>query len=170
MSRDGAARCVASSVRVLLSGAHVAASRPSLESRYSADIGISDAIILINSYASRMRTNLSPYRSNLSLYSVGTRQCTLLGVQSWVRFCQQEFGEFPRLVGRYCSYLLPKQAGGTPQILVDKTSPMTGRLRVYTATSPTNRIGPTNASGDVSTWCIYISKFYGSNPDAKQGM
>ena len=37
----------------------------------------------------------------------------------------------PWLVGRYCSYLLPKQAGGTPQILVDKTSPMTGRLRVY---------------------------------------
>ena len=34
------------------------------------------------------------------------------------------------LVGRYCSYLLLKQAGGTPQILVDKTSPMTGRLRV----------------------------------------
>ena len=57
---------------------------------------------------------------------------TLLGVQSWVRICQQEFGEFPRLVGRYCSYLLPKQAGGTPQILVDKTSRMTGRLRVYT--------------------------------------
>ena len=48
-----------------------------------------------------------------------------------MRFCQQEFGEFPRLVGRYCSYLLPKQAGGTPQILVDKTSRMTGRLRVY---------------------------------------
>ena len=55
----------------------------------------------------------------------------LLGVPSCVRFCQQEFGEFPRLVGRYCSYLLPKQAGGTPQILVDKTSRMTGRLRVY---------------------------------------
>ena len=55
---------------------------------------------------------------------------TLLGVQSWVRFCRQEFGEFPRLVGRYCSYLLPKQAGGTPQILVDKTSAMSGRLRV----------------------------------------
>ena len=34
-------------------------------------------------------------------------------------------------MGRYCSYLLPKQAGGAPQILVDKTSPMTGRLRVY---------------------------------------
>ena len=39
--------------------------------------------------------------------------------------------KFPRLVGRYCSYLLPKQAGGTPQIIVDKTSRMTGRLRVY---------------------------------------
>ena len=25
-------------------------------------------------------------------------------------------GEFPRLVGRYCSYLLPKQDGGTFQI------------------------------------------------------
>ena len=37
----------------------------------------------------------------------------------------------PRLVGRYCSYLLSKQAGGTPQILVDKTSSMSGRLRVY---------------------------------------
>jgi len=46
---------------------------------------------------------------------------TLLGVPLCMRFCQQEFWEFPRLVGRYCSYLLPKQAGGTPQILVDKT-------------------------------------------------
>ena len=55
---------------------------------------------------------------------------TLLGVQSCVRFCQQEFGEFPRLVGRYYSYLLPKQARGTPLILVDKTLPMTGHLRV----------------------------------------
>ena len=25
-------------------------------------------------------------------------------VMSWVRFCRQEFGEFPRLVGSYCSY------------------------------------------------------------------
>ena len=52
---------------------------------------------------------------------------TLLGVPSCVRFCQQDFGEFPRLMGRYCSYLLPKQAGGTPQILVDKTLRMTSR-------------------------------------------
>ena len=62
---------------------------------------------------------------------------TLLGVQLWVRFCRQEFGEFPRLVGRYCDYLLPKQAMGTPQILVDKTSPMTGCLRVYFSDNPT---------------------------------
>ena len=55
---------------------------------------------------------------------------TLLGGHSWVRFCQQ-FVEFCRLVGRNCSHLLPKQAGGTPQILVDKTSSMSGRLRVY---------------------------------------
>ena len=59
------------------------------------------------------------------------RYFTLLDIQSWVRFCWHEFGEFPRLVGRYCSYLQPKQAGGTPQILVNKTSPMTGHLRVY---------------------------------------
>ena len=29
--------------------------------------------------------------------------------------------DVPRLVGRYCSYLLPKQAGGTPQIKVIPT-------------------------------------------------
>ena len=51
-----------------------------------------------------------------------TGKCyTLLGGSSFARFFQQEFGEFLRLVGRYCSYLLPKQAGVTPQILVDKT-------------------------------------------------
>ena len=41
---------------------------------------------------------------------------TLLGGSSFARFCQQEFREFPQLVGRYCSYLLPKQDGGTSQI------------------------------------------------------
>ena len=56
---------------------------------------------------------------------------TLLGVPSWVRFCRREFWEFPWLMGRYCSYLLPKQAGGTLQIFVDKTLRMTNRLRVY---------------------------------------
>ena len=34
----------------------------------------------------------------------------------WLRF-----GEFPWLVGRYCSCLLPKQGGGTSQIQVNKT-------------------------------------------------
>ena len=48
-----------------------------------------------------------------------------------MRFCRQEFGEFPRLVGRYCSYLLPKQAGRTPQIFVFKTLQMAGRPTVY---------------------------------------
>ena len=55
----------------------------------------------------------------------------LLGVPSCVRFCQQEFGELPRLVGHYCSYLLPKQAGGTTQILVSKTLRMIGRPALY---------------------------------------
>ena len=61
----------------------------------------------------------------------GSRSRILLGVRSWVRFCRQEFGEFPRLVGRYCSYLLPKQAGGTPQILVFKTLRMKSRPALY---------------------------------------
>ena len=34
----------------------------------------------------------------------------------WLRF-----GEFPRLVGRYCSCLLPKQNGGTSHIKVNPT-------------------------------------------------
>ena len=37
-------------------------------------------------------------------------------------------------MGRYCSYLLPKQAGGTPQILLFKTLRMTGRPTVYCIT------------------------------------
>ena len=56
---------------------------------------------------------------------------TLLGVPSCVRLCQQEFGEFPRPAWAVGSYSSGPPAGGTPQILVDKTSPMTGRLRVY---------------------------------------
>ena len=37
----------------------------------------------------------------------------------------------PRPAWAVCSYSSSSPAGGTPQILVDKTSPMTGRLRVY---------------------------------------
>ena len=55
---------------------------------------------------------------------------TLLGGHSWMRFCQQEFGEFPRPAWAVGGYSSGPSAGGTPQILVDKTSPMSGRLRV----------------------------------------
>ena len=37
----------------------------------------------------------------------------------------------PRLLGRYCSYLLPKQAGGTTQILIFETLRMIGRPALY---------------------------------------
>ena len=56
--------------------------------------------------------------------------CTLLGVPSFARFRRYEFGEFPGpawAVGRYSS---GPPAGGTPQILNDKTLRMTSRLRV----------------------------------------
>ena len=44
-------------------------------------------------------------------------------------------------MGRNCSYLMPKHAGGTPQILVDKTLRMMSRLRVYNnANAPKNVI------------------------------
>ena len=45
--------------------------------------------------------------------------CTLLGGHSWMRFCQQEFGEFPRPAWAVGSYSRGPPAGGTPQILVD---------------------------------------------------
>ena len=53
-------------------------------------------------------------------------------------------------MGRYCSYLLPKQAGGTAQILVDKTSPMTGRLRVYLELIPECRRLRTKVTKNIS--------------------
>ena len=53
--------------------------------------------------------------------SLNARTFFIIGVPSWVRFCQQEFGEFPRLVGRYCSYLL--QAGELPKFLLTKPHP-----------------------------------------------
>ena len=39
--------------------------------------------------------------------------------------------KFPRLVGRYCNYLLPKQTSGTTQILVFKTLRTIGRPALY---------------------------------------
>ena len=58
---------------------------------------------------------------------------TLLGDPSFVRFCQQEFGMFHHPAWAVGSYSSGPPAGGTPQILVDKTSRMTGRLRVYSS-------------------------------------
>ena len=55
---------------------------------------------------------------------------TLLGGSSFARFCQQEFGEFPRPAWAVGSYSSGPPAGATLKILVDKTSPMSGRLRV----------------------------------------
>ena len=46
--------------------------------------------------------------------------CTIWGVRSFARFWRWGFWEFPRLVGRYCSYLLHMQAGRTTQIIVLK--------------------------------------------------
>ena len=46
------------------------------------------------------------------------RASHVLGDLGWVDL---DLGSSPRLVGRYCSYLLPKQGGGTSQIQVNKT-------------------------------------------------
>ena len=47
---------------------------------------------------------------------------TLLGIHSWVRFCRQEFGEFPRLVGRYYTVATycPSRPGELPKFLLIK--------------------------------------------------
>ena len=67
-----------------------------------------------------------------------SRQHTVhsLSIQSWVRFCQQEFGEFPWPAWAVGSYSNGPPAGVTPQIVVDRTSPVTGRLRVYSNINP----------------------------------
>ena len=70
------------------------------------------------------------FRLQLRIFA-GFLYYTLLGVPSFSRFWRWGFGEFPRLVGRYCSYLLPKQTRGAPQILIFKTLQMTGHLTIY---------------------------------------
>ena len=42
-----------------------------------------------------------------------------------------DLGSSPPLVGRYCSYLLPKQDGGTSQIHVNPTKSQTTRVTLY---------------------------------------
>ena len=63
---------------------------------------------------------------------------TLLGGSSFAQgFVNKNLGSSPGWWAATVatSYLLSKQAGGTPQIRVDKTSTMTGRLRVYRISS-----------------------------------
>ena len=50
---------------------------------------------------------------NKSVIASCSQVRTLLGVQSWVRFCEKELGEFPRLMGRYC----PSRSGELPKFL-----------------------------------------------------
>ena len=60
--------------------------------------------------------------------------CTSLFIHSSVpRFWREEFGEFPWLVGRYCSYLLPKQALATLANNSNKTLRQTGWIALYQA-------------------------------------
>ena len=71
-------------------------------------------------------------RKNSDIFCVaGSHITTERGGLSVVRFWRGGFGEFPRLVGRYCSYLLPKQTRGTAQILIFKTSRPIGRPALY---------------------------------------
>ena len=48
--------------------------------------------------------------------------CSEFPIPSFIEICRLSFREFPRLVGRYCSYLLPKQGRGTPKTKHDKIS------------------------------------------------
>ena len=59
-------------------------------------------------------------------------------------------------MGRYCSYLLPKQTGGTTQILVFKTLRMTGRPTVYV--SPDAHLDRTLRS-NLEAWAWLILRF-----------
>ena len=72
-------------------------------------------------------------------------QYTERGGSSFVRFLRQEFGKFFQLVGRYCSYLLPKQTGRTTQILIFKTLRIMSRPSLY----PTQEISE-KIQGDTS--------------------
>ena len=76
---------------------------------------------------------------------VYTYSCVYVHRFSFSHLQRWEFGESPWSVGRYCSYLLPKQAEGTPQILNFKTLRMTGRPNSVYALS-------------VADWWIWQSK------------
>ena len=58
-------------------------------------------------------------------------------------------------MGRYCSYLLPKQAGGTTQIIIFKTLQMIGRPALYVCENA-NVIGPLlNKMSNYNYICVW---------------
>ena len=57
----------------------------------------------------------------LEHYWYGTT-CTEFPIPSFIEIFRLSFREFPRLVGRYCIYLLPKQGRGTPKTKHDEIS------------------------------------------------
>ena len=71
---------------------------------------------LRDSYCHDLLIYLSRHNNNKTFAAVLGVPCTRRPGLGWLRF-----GEFPRLVGLYCSYLLPKHGGGTSQIQVNKT-------------------------------------------------
>ena len=76
-----------------------------------------------------------PVWDTYSDYSLGRQvieePSTERGGGSFARVWKWGFEESPRPAWAVGSYSSGPPAGGTPQIIVDKTSPMTGRLRVY---------------------------------------
>ena len=56
--------------------------------------------------------------------------CTLWGLPSFVIFCWKWFGKILRLVGWYCSYLLPKQVHTTTKVKHNKTSRIEGTAQI----------------------------------------
>ena len=70
--------------------------------------------------------------------------------------------EFTRLVGRYCSYLLPKQAGGIHQILIFETLRMIRRPALYNSgeifTTEAKPPPQTNSASAGSVVCARESK------------
>ena len=96
------------------------------------------------------------YQTDIESLCPPLKPFTLLGVQSWVRFCQQEFGMFHHPAWAVGSHSSGPPVGGTPQILVDKTSSMTGCLRVY------------NYTNDflicMDTWFIHLVRSAGNVP------
>ena len=81
---------------------------------------------------------------------------TLLGVPSFAKFWRWGFGEFPRLVGSYCSYQLPKQT----QISIFKSLRMTGRPTVYTHMLDNIVLCQLSYSSSLTMYSMYFGHLY----------